>query len=112
METRKTGKTRKSIYQERANVEMYYSDLKKRFKDKLAVDNNSQVQSDTAIRIELHNKINTYISEGKSKDDILKVISSEEKYSKYAKYIPGWIDDKIKNKNVVKSSFNRDAFII
>ena len=109
METRKT---RKSIYQERANVEMYYSDLKKRFKDKLAVENNPKMQNDTAIRIELHTKISAYVSEGKSKDDILKEISSVEKYSKYIKYVPVWIDDKIKSKNTVrKSPFNRDIII-
>lgn len=62
---------------------------KKAFRDKLKADENY------IIRIEAHGIITRGLQEGKSEEEVLKLLS-DKRYDKYREYYPIWISDRAK----------------
>ena len=100
-------KVKKQISKKKLELTMYYGYTKNKLKENYKVEISPKTQKDNALRFEIHRKISTFIQEGKNKEEIISIISKEEKYTKYFSFISSWIDDRMKKDGSFDRSFNK-----
>ena len=64
--------------------------------------------TDTVIRKEIHKIIRESVSKGKSKSEIIKELSKNDKFKKHESYFENWTNDQIKKFGVKIDIQNRD----
>ena len=100
-------KRKKELSEKKLETTMYYGYSKSNFKERYEVEKSLKNQNDNIIRFEIHDKISSYIKEGKNKEEIISLLSKEKKYTKYFSFISSWIDDRMKKNGSFEKSFNR-----